>query len=142
MTRRRFVMLVAIAVIVVGALAYLRDPPWLLTTTSGLGDWQSDAGTRFRWMGGHASFFVQSDRQVVIVPLRATFDRPADWPIVATVTIDDRPADRVVLSDSAWRRCILRMPRGASRRTRRIDIRVNRMRDNARGAQVGEIEER
>jgi hypothetical protein len=52
MTRRRFVMLVAIAIIVIGTLAYLRDPPWLLTTTSGLGEWQADAGTRFRWMGG------------------------------------------------------------------------------------------
>jgi hypothetical protein len=85
---------------------------------------------------------VQSDRQTVIVPLRATFDRPADWPIVATVTIDDRPADRVVLSDSAWRQSILRMPLRSNRSTRRIDIRVDRLRENARGAQVGEIEER
>jgi hypothetical protein len=135
------------AIVAVGSiltlLTVLRDPPWLLGTTTGFGGWESEAGGgRYRWMRGHASFFVPSDSRVVVVPLRTTFDAPSDWSVTASITIDDRPADRVVLSDPAWRRIVLGMPPRGGRRTRRIDIRVSRMRDDNRGAQVGEIEVR
>jgi hypothetical protein len=125
---------------IAGALAYLRDPPWLLTMTSGLHEWQTDsAGVRYRWMGGHASFFVPAGAAGVTIPLRATFDAPDDWPVEATIAIDDRPADRIVLTDNQWRSATLRLPPRGRRRTRRIDIRVDRTRHDNRGLQVGEI---
>lgn len=124
-------------------LRYLRDPAWLATSTSGLREWETDAdGTRFRWTGGHASFFVPSDWNGIELPLRATFDTPADWPIVATITIDNRPAERITLADPSWRRLALRLPPGGSRRVRRIDIRLDRTRDDNRGVQLGEIRQR
>lgn len=142
MIRRGIFILVAIA-LVGAALAYLRDPPWLLATTSGLRGWETDRdGARFRWTSGHASFFVPADWSAVELPLRATFDSPTDWPIVATVTIDDRPADRVVLSDDTWRRVVIRLPPRGTRRVRRMNIRLDRTRDGNRGVQLGEVRHR
>jgi hypothetical protein len=139
MIRRAFLVLVALA-LAVGALAYLRDPAWLLTTTAGFGPWRTDPdGTRFRWTAGHSSFFVPAGAAAIDVPLRATFDTEADWPIVATITIDDRPAERIVLNDGAWRRVAIRLPPRGRRRVRRIDIVLDRMRDEGRGIQVGEV---
>ena len=139
MIRRCLALLVALA-LAGAALAYLRDPSWLLTTTSGLRGWSTDRdGTRYRWTGGHASFFVPADWTAIELPLRATFESPADWPIAATVTIDDRPADRVVLTDGSWRRLLIRLPPRAARRVRRIDVRVDRTREGNRGVQLGEV---
>jgi hypothetical protein len=113
MIRRSLALLVTLA-LAGAALAYLRDPPWLLATASGLRGWGTDRdGTRYRWTGGHASFFV-----------------PA---------IDDRPADRVVLADDSWRRLVVRLPPQGTRRVRRIDILLDRTRDGNRGVQLGEI---
>jgi len=142
MTRRLLVLVVAV-ILCGSTLAYLRDPPWLLTTTSGLREWETDRdGTRFRWTDGHASFFVPSEWKSVELPLRTTFGSTGDWPIAATIAIDDRPADRVTLTDGAWRRTTVRLPPRGSRRVRRIDIRVDRTRDGNRGVQLGEISHR
>jgi hypothetical protein len=139
LTRR----IIAVAVIFAAAsalLAYLRDPPWLITITSGLRPWQTDAsGRRYRWTGGHASLFVPSDAPLLSIPLRTTFDAPADPPITVTITIDDRPVDRIVLTDPEWHLSTFRLPPGGSRRVRRMDIRVDRTRDDNRGAAVGEV---
>lgn len=132
---------IVIAVLLIAiALAYLRDPPWLRTMTTGLRGWETDAdGRRYRWTGGHASFFVPSSAAAIQIPMRATFDAPDQWPIAATVTIDDRPADRVVLDTPSWRVLLVRLPPGAHRRVRRIDIRVDRTRADNRGVQLGEV---
>jgi hypothetical protein len=92
-----------------------------------------------RWMGGHASFFVPADARSIEIPVRTTFERPNDWPIAVSVSIDDRPANRIVLTDGAWRRVVLIMPARASRRVRRIDLRMDRTRDDNRAAAVGEV---
>jgi hypothetical protein len=137
--RRRTFAIVGIAAAICASLAYLRDPPWLLSVTSGLRPWQTDAdGHRFRWMGGHASLFVPSDARVVTLPLRTTFGA-GDPPVTATISIDDRPADRLVLQDSQWHASTVRLPQKGSRRVRRIDIRVDRTREDNHGAAVGEI---
>jgi hypothetical protein len=121
-------------------LAYLRDPPWLISVTSGLRPPQMDSsGRRYRWMGGHASLFVPSDARLVSIPLRTTFDTPGDLPITVTIAIDDRPVDRVVLTDPQWRLSTVRLPAPGSRRVRRVDIRVDRTRDDTRGAAVGAV---
>lgn len=132
------------ALLLAGALAaalwYLRDPPWLPGMTSGIGRWETAAdGTRFRWMGGHASLFVPSGARTAEIPLRTTFDGPGDWPVVVSIALDDRPVERVILADGAWRYAVVRLPPPGGRRVRRIDIRVDRTRDDDRGAAIGEI---
>ena len=139
MMRRILALFVALA-LAGAALAYLRDPPWLLTTTSGLLGWGTDRdGTRYRWTVGHASFFVPADWTAIDLPLRATFQSPADWPISVTVSVDDRPADRIVLTDDSWRHLLIRLPPRATRRVRRLDIRADRTREGNLGVQLGEI---
>ena len=136
---RRTVAIVVIAAAVLASLAYLRDPPWLLSVTSGMRPWETDAdGRRFRWMGGHASLFVPSDARVVTIPLRTTF-AAGDTAVTATISIDDRPVDRIVLDDPQWHPSSVRLPSRSTRRVRRIDIRVDRTRDDNRGAAVGEV---
>lgn len=133
--------LAAAAIIALSAIVYLRDPPWLVNVSSGFGRWETDpSGVRYRWMGGHASFFIPSHVRTLDIPLRAVFDSPSDWPIAATITIDDRSADRLVLTDDSWRTSRLRLPPAAGRRVRRIDIRADRTRPGNRGLQVGEVE--
>jgi hypothetical protein len=123
-----------------GVLAYLRDPPWLLTMASGVRGWETAAdGTRFRWAGAHASFFVPSDAREVRLPLRTTFDRPGEWPIDVSITLDDERVDRVTLSDASWRESVIRLPAPGGRRVRRIDVRADRARDDNRAVQLGEI---
>ena len=137
--RRTIHVLVAIA-LVCAAAAYLRDPPWLLATTAGLRAWEIDReGHRYRWTGGHASFFVPADAPGIEMPLRTTFDQAGDWPVTVSVSIDDRPSDRVVLADDGWQTLIIRLPQKGNRRVRRIDVRVDRTRDGNRGVALGEI---
>lgn len=127
-------------ILLAAALAYLRDPPWLLRMTAGLGAVETDAsGVGSRWMAGHASFFVPSDAQAVSFPIRTAFDAPADWPVTATVTLDDTPVERVVLTTGAWRVIRFRLPPAGTRNVRRVDVRVDRTRPGNRGAQIGEI---
>jgi hypothetical protein len=133
---RVFVLLAAAIVL----LGYLRDPPWLLSTTSGLRAWETEAdGTRVRWMGGHASLFVPSSARTVELPVRTTFDAPGDWPVTVTVAIDDRMGDRIVLSDGQWHSMLVRLPPAGRRKVRRLDIRLDRTRDDNHGAAIGEL---
>jgi hypothetical protein len=139
MIRRGFVVSSLTCVCVLAALAYLRDPAWLIGIESGFRSWETAAdGTRFRWTGGHASFFVRSDAAGITVPIRTTFSSRSDGPVTVAFTIDDRPAERQLLTDDAWHRVRLVLPAGGSRRVRRIDIRVNPTRSGNRGVQVGE----
>jgi hypothetical protein len=137
---RRLLIVAVLAAVVCAALAYLRDPPWLISITSGMRAWEMDAsGRRYRWMGGHASLFVRSDARTVSIPLRTTFDAPGDQPITVSIAIDDRPGDRIVLGDPQWHLSTLRLPPPGGRRVRRIDIRVDRTREDNRGAAVGDV---
>jgi hypothetical protein len=136
----RLAALVAGVAALVAALAYLRDPPWLISLTSGMRPPSVDAtGRMYRWMGGHASLFVPADARLVSIPLRATFDHPGDSPIAVAITLDDRPVDRVVLSDPQWHVSTIRLPPRGSRRVRRVDIRADRTRDDNRGPAVGDV---
>lgn len=140
MTRRTWLGAVLAAAAIAGSLAYLRDPPWLLRVSSGMRAWQTGPdGTRYRWASGHSSFFVPSGAASIEIPMRAPFDGPNDWPIVATITLDDRPVDRLTLSDAAWHRSVIALPARSSRRVRRIDIRLDRTRNENHGVAIGEI---
>ena len=123
----------------VAALSYLRDPPWLARMESGFQRWETDAdGTRYRWIGGHASFFVPASATAIVIPTRAGFDERGEPPTVS-IAIDDRTADEFVLRDDEWRVHELRLPPPGRRRLRRIDVRVDRLRAGMRGAQIGEV---
>ena len=101
---RRFALAILACLAVAAVLTYLRDPPWLATLSSGFRNWETTAdGTAFRWAGAHASLFVPSNARSLRIPLRTTFDRPGDWPITVSITIDDEPVDRLVLTDPGWR---------------------------------------
>ena len=134
---RRVLLGIVMVIALAAVLAYLRDPPWLIDVTSGLSAWEIDErGTRYRWTSGHSSFFVPSDSRYIVLTMRAVRDTPGDWPIIATVTIDDRPAQQVEFDDEAWRVLKLVLPRRGSRAVRRIDIKLNRLRGHQRGLQL------
>ncbi len=137
MTRRRWTSVVVGAAVLVTALAYLRDPPWLVHVTSGLTRWETDSdGTRYRWTGGRGSFFVPSSAESVTFRIRAPKDDPGDRPITATITIDDRAADIVKVGEEEWSTVRLRLPTRGDRKVRRIDIRLDRVRAGHRGVQL------
>ena len=137
-SRRSRVIASAVALLVLtGVLAYLRDPPWLLTMSSGLRDWETASdGTRFRWAATHASFFVRADARDMRLRLRTTFVRPDEWPIAVSISIDDEPVDRVVLADPSWQESVVRLPARGSRRVRRVDVRADRAREDNRAVQL------
>ena len=141
MVTRRILAPIVAALAVVAALAYLRDPPWLISRTSGLHEWLQPPGQpRYRWSGGHASFFVRADTGTFDIPVSTTFDLPEDAPMMVTVSVDGDTAARVVLTDASWQRVRIALPPPGSRKVRRIDVRTNVTRDNNRGVRVGEIE--
>ena len=131
------------AIVVLGvaaALLYLRDPPWLITYTTGLRAWErAEDGTAFRWSVSHSSFFVPSDAGFVLLPLSTTFEKGGDEPILVTVTVDDVRAARVLLEDARWQHVTLTIPSPGSRRVRRIDVRTSATRNDNRGVRVGEL---
>jgi hypothetical protein len=138
-TRR--LQLIVVAALCVAALWYLRDPGWLSAQTSGLSRWErAPDGTRYRWSGGHASFFVPSDASQIRIPIATTFDPPNAAPMTVTVTVDDTPAGRIVLTDARWQTVPFRLPRPGSRSVRRIDVRTNITRADNHGVMIGEIE--
>lgn len=138
--RRRLAGALILIAALAGALAYLRDPPWLISVTSGMRPRETDASGRgYRWMGGHASLFVPSGARMISIPLRTSFDAPGDRPVTVSIAIDDVPVDRLVLPDAHWRLSTVRLPPRASRKVRRIDVRVDRTRDDNRGAAIGDV---
>ena len=126
--------------LLVAALAYLRDPAWLIDVSSGLRSWEQDAsGMRYRWSGGHASFFVPSDAIAIRIPLATTFER-RDPPMLVVVTVDDVPAGRLLLLDPGWEDLIVPLPPRGSRRVRRIDVRTSLTRDDNHGVKIATVE--
>jgi hypothetical protein len=140
MVRRRLLTIVLIAVALVGALAYLRDPPWLIDQTTGLRGWERGPdGARYRWSGGHASFFVRSDAGAIQIPISTTFDEKDSRPMMVTISIDDKIAARRVLSGPEWMMTRVLLPPPGGRRVRRVDITTSLTRDGNRGVRVGEV---
>jgi hypothetical protein len=143
MTRHRILTVVAGVFIAVLALAYLRDPAWLAEQSSGFRDWETnDQGTPFRWIGGHAFFFVPSDATTVEIPLRALFRTELTRPFVVRVTVNDRQAAEIRLVDESWSHARIALDRrtAARRRVVRIDLRVDHVwADGSLGVEVGQV---
>jgi hypothetical protein len=139
MVRRR-VGWIAAAAVVVAALVYLHDPPWLIDQTSGLRGWEQRTNEpRYRWSGAHASFFVRADAAAVEFPVSTTFDARDARPMLVTISIDDRVAARLVLSEPAWQRVRVALPPRGSRRVRRIDVRTSATRESNHGVRIGDV---
>jgi hypothetical protein len=137
----RRVLWIVLAAAIACALAYLRDPPWLAQVESGFRGWETAPdGIRYRWTDGHASFFVPADATSLTMPIRTTFDAPEDPPVLVSLSIDDRAADELILRDPGWQVRRLRMPAPGRRRLRRIDVRIDRLRDGNRGVQLGDVQ--
>jgi hypothetical protein len=62
--------------------------------------------------------------------------------VTAEISVDDVPAERVTFRDGVWRRVQLRLPPPGTRRVRRIDVRLDRVRAQNHGVQIGEISTR
>jgi hypothetical protein len=141
MVTRRLITAGLCAAAAIGALAYLRDPPWLIDQTTGLRGWEQPRGEpRYRWTGGHASFFVPSDSGTIDIPISTTFEPRDMRPMMVTVTVDDDLVARVVLTDGEWRRVRVTLPPPGRRRVRRVDVRTNVTREDNHGVRIGEIE--
>ena len=137
---RRLLSLVVIITGLGAGLWYLRDPPWLAGMESGFRRWETAAdGTRYRWIAGHASFFVPATAASIVIPARTTFDDQGDSRVLVSIAIDDRLADEIELRDDLWTARTLRLPAPGRRRLRRIDIRVDRLRVGMRGVQIGQV---
>ncbi|PYR06817.1 MAG: hypothetical protein DMF99_24990 [Acidobacteria bacterium] len=81
----------AIAIAMLAAVLYLRDPPWAGRMTSGLRSWEEDPpGTRFRWTFGRATFFIPADATAMTLPLRSVFPGPGGAAVAVDVRVDDR----------------------------------------------------
>jgi hypothetical protein len=133
--------IVALAVTVVAALWYLRDPPWLIDQRTGLRAPERAAdGTTYRWSGAHASFFVPADARSVRIPIATTFDARDARAMVVSAFVDDVRAARVLLSDESWQTLAFDLPPRGSRRVRRIDIRTSVVRDDNHGVKMGEVQ--
>jgi hypothetical protein len=140
MVTRRVVTAAVWGIILIAALAYLHDPPWLIGQTTGLRAWEQRAGEpRYRWSGGHASFFVRADAGAIAIPVSTTFDASDHRPMMVSVTVDDRPAARIVLTNAAWQRLRVDLPPPGSRRVRRIDVRTSVTREGNHGVRIGEV---
>ena len=141
MVTRRRVRWMAFGLAIVAVLGYLRDPPWLIGQTTGLRRWeQREGGPRYRWSGAHASFFVSADAGTIDLPLSTTFDADDARPMMVTVTVDDRPAGRLVLTDPSWRRVRIVLPPPGSRKVRRIDVRTSITREDNHGVRIAGVE--
>lgn len=138
--RRLLIRVVLTAGVLAAGLAYLREPAWLAGIESGFKQWETTPdGVRYRWTNGHASFFVPATAASLEIPIRTTFEAAEDPPVLITISIDDRPADAIILRNEQWQTRKLRMPPPASRGLRRVDIRVDRLRAGNYGAQIGEV---
>lgn len=137
-------LLTAVVVLgVAGALVYLRDPPWLISYTTGLRAWErAEDGTAFRWSTSHASFFVPADAGAVRIPVSTTFGADDDAPLLISVAIDDVRVARVLLETAQWHYIAITLPEPGGRRVRRVDIRATAPRGSYRRFRIGEIKPR
>jgi len=137
----RNAMVVAGGIALIGALAYLYDPPWIGNVTSGMREWDySQPGMVFRWTAGRASLFIPSDAKAVMIPLRSGYPGPGTGVVPVEIRVDGRFLATIALTDpDAWVRQELPLGnRRTHRRFRRIDLHVPRtVGEGVRGVMTG-----
>lgn len=127
-------------VILVGVLAYLHEPAWLVHETVGLRAPQVGRdGVRFQWTGKHAAFYLPANAGTVLIPVATTFDDRGRDAMIVTFWIDDIRMARVLLSDAGWHDVQLTIPPRRWRRLVRVDVRTSVVRPDNHGVEIGEI---
>ena len=90
----------------------------------GMYDWETEptTGSRFRWTGPRATFFVAGHAGAVRLPLRAAHaDRGR--PVVVELTVGGHRIARLPLLDSRWTHFLLQLPAADGKPSRqRIDL--------------------
>jgi hypothetical protein len=112
----------ATALLIVAALAWLRDPPWLAGYRHGFFPVEVDAeGVAFQWTAGRASFYVPAD---AAVPRSFHVAAHPQFPTQVSVSVDGRLVDRFVVGPE-WRKVTVPVAQATtSRRHRRVDVHV------------------
>jgi hypothetical protein len=88
----------------------------------GFSRWQQQSdGSRYRWAGGHATFFVSPAARSIRIPLRSAPTAPAA--IEVTIYLDGVEANRVILRTEDGEKTVrLNLLRAAKTRFARIDL--------------------
>jgi hypothetical protein len=144
MTTRQLAHLVLVTAAVGLGAWFLYDPPWVDATTVGLREGEvDDAGTPFRWTSGHAVFYVPRDAKTMTLRLNpGDATGPGGGPVVVNVRVDDEPVATIPLSaPTSWQTQLIAIPTTPTRRrTRRVDLRVNRtVSEFNLGVQLGDV---
>ena len=122
--RRIAVLIVAVAIAVsvpIRARQAVRDAD-LASVSTGLSLWQHEPdGTRYRWAGSRAAFYIPAATKAVRIPLR--YGSALVGPIEVAIFIDGREADRVRLApEDGWRGVRLVLHRAPSARFSRLEL--------------------
>jgi len=90
--------------------------------SSGFSKWQHQPdGSRFRWAGGHATFFISPAARSIRIPLRRAPSAPAA--IEVAIYLDGVEANRVILRTEDGEKTVrLNLLRSAKTRFARIDL--------------------
>jgi O-antigen ligase len=127
--RPAWIAAAAVAVIVAAAFTALQPPitPPASAEVDGFYGWETaEDGTRFRWTGEYASFFVPSDVRAAHFPMRLPAAARAVTPIGIEVMAGALPKGRVFITD-VW--ADIYVPLGdvpTPKGYRRVDLRVDR----------------
>lgn len=117
-------MIIALAIaasVPVRAIQAIRDAD-LAGVSTGLSLWQHEPdGTRYRWAGSRATFYIPAGMKAIRIPLR--YGSAPVGPVDVSIFIDGREADRVRLTpDEGWRGVRLVFHRVPSGRFSRIEL--------------------
>ena len=90
--------------------------------TYGFHNWELEGDERrVRWTGRRATFFVRANVERVTIPIRALLVQP-DWSFNVEVRVDGRLAERVTITDDAWREIRLELLRRQESHYPRFDL--------------------
>ena len=128
-SRRAIVVISAVALVVLASLPFRLARAELYadleSASAGFSVWQREAdGKRYRWSGGHATFFAPSKSTAIHLPLRA--GTAASSPVEVRFSVDRQESQRIVLRPgSDWSGVFLPLPPGHRGRFVRVDIDVS-----------------
>jgi O-antigen ligase len=87
----------------------------------GMSAWIPDSEVgRFRYAGSTSTVFVPSDAGAIRLPLKR---RAGSGPLDVSLTLDGRPANRLVIDDDQWHMVFMQLPPSRAR-YRRLDLAV------------------
>lgn len=130
--RTRWLVAAAIALMFV-TVPFRVQPEPVETVTYGVGDWESSASERTRWLRDYSSIIVPSDVTAVTLPLRSPRG------VGIEIALDGDQILNVAL-DGAWRTVEIALPPAPiDTPYRRLDLRLHDIGAGERRVQLGEI---